>query len=458
MPMSRTLDRQTSTLADAFVAGETSRRAFIARLLALGLTPSAAGAILAVYTPDNSALAAPSRDVDFSGDIRFMIGPWTDKEIEHHKTIAAAFNQLHPDVNFSFKLFSWETSGTEIDTSLADGAHDIYYFGEGGYLARTQQKDGFEDLTARINDPAFAEEKAKYLYWDRIEAYGPKLIGLPICWHVEDALFVNMDMVKAAGFDETFVNDAGTFTDCVTKMTKGKDVYGLGIGMQLGGFAEWYQRARAAGGSYLSADLSQPAINTPEVVQATQQLVDFFKQGIAPPQGTYDYNTAPDAFIAGKLATYSSDLTIAAVLMGKPQPPAFEWAILPWPPGVKTRVNFNDIGLYAMSSKTKNKDLAWEVLKWWTNGEQSAYWTDVSGTYPARSDAADKGYGKTGAPQLAASFDQFQTYSVGPEPFAQWGTIEGEAEAQIARAYGGEISAEDAVKNVEQIVQQEVSG
>ena len=129
-----------------------------------------------------------------------------------------------------------------------------------------EQKDGFEDLTARINDPAFADEKAKYLYWDRIEAYGPKLIGLPICWHVEDALFVNMDMVKAAGFDETFVDDWDTFVDCVTKMTKGSDTYGLGIGMQLGGFGEWYQRARAAGGSYLNADLSAPAINTPDVV------------------------------------------------------------------------------------------------------------------------------------------------------------------------------------------------
>jgi multiple sugar transport system substrate-binding protein len=455
MPMNQTLDRQTSDLADAFTAGSISRRTFISRLLALGLAPSAAGAILAAAT---SPLGAAAQGTDFKGDVRFMIGPWTDQEVDHQKTIAAAFNQLHPDVKFSFKLFSWDTASTEVDASLAEGAHDIYYFGEGGYLARVEQKDGFEDLTSRINDPAFAAEKAKYLYWDRIEAYGPKLIGLPICWHVEDALFVNMEMVRAAGFDETFVDDWNTFVDCVTKMTKDHEVYGLGIGMQLGGFAEWYQRARAAGGSYLTADLKQPAINTPEVIEATQQLVDFFKQGIAPTQGTYDYNTAPDAFIAGKLATYSSDLTIAAVLLAKPNPPAFEWAILPYPPGSKTRVNFNDIGLYAMSSKTKDKDLAWEVLKWWTNGEQSAYWTGVSGTYPARSDAEEMGYSKNSAPELAASFDLFQKYSVGPEPFAQWDTVEGLAEAQAARAYSGEISAEDAVKNIEKIVQQEVFG
>jgi ABC-type glycerol-3-phosphate transport system substrate-binding protein len=224
--------------------------------------------------------------------------------------------------------------------------------------------------------------------------------------------------------------------------------------MQLNGFGEWYQRARAAGGRYLTEDLKQPAINTPEVIEATQQLVDFFSKGIAPPQGTYDYNTAPDAFIGGKLAIYSSDLTIAAVLLAKPNPPTFEWAVLPYPPGLKSRVNFNDIGLYAMSSKTPNKDLAWEVLKFWTNGVEGAYWTGVSGTYPARKDAAELGYDKNSAPQLAASFDEFQKYSVGPEPFAQWGTIESQAEAQAARAYSGEITAEDAVKNIEQIVQE----
>jgi ABC-type glycerol-3-phosphate transport system substrate-binding protein len=453
--MSQSLDRRTAALADAYMAGQITRRVFISRMLALGLTASAAGAVLASTIPADSALV---RQSDLSGDMRFMIGPWTDQEVEHQQTIAAAFNKLYPNVKFSFKLYSWETAPAETDASLAEGAHDIYYFGEGRYLQRVEQKDGFEDLTARINDPAFADEKAKYLYWDRIEAYGPKLIGLPICWHVEDALFVNMEMVKAAGFDETFVDDWDTFVDCVTKMTKGSDTYGLGIGMQLNGFGEWYQRARAAGGRYLTEDLSKPAINTPDVVTATQQLVDFFNKGIAPPQGTYDYNTAPDAFIAGKLATYSSDLTIAAVLLGKPNPPTFEWAVLPYPPGLESRGNFIDIGLYAMSSKTPNKDLAWEVLKFWTNGEQAAYWTGVSGTYPARSDAAEMGYDKNSAPQLAASFDLFQKYSIGPEPFAQWNTIEDQAEAQAARAYSGEISAEEAVTNIEQIVQQEVFG
>ena len=455
--MSLMRDRRTSELIDAYAAGRLSRRGFVSRLLALGLAPAVAGAVLAEAGARTASAQASSVPKDVSGEMRFMIGPWTDQEVEHQQTIAAAFNQTYPNVKFTFKLFSWDSSGPEIDASLADGSHDIYYFGEGAYLARAKQ-GAFADLTERINDPAWADEKAKYLYWDRLAAYGDKLIGLPICWHVEDALFVNLDKAKEVGHDATFVDTWDGFVDCVTKMTKGDETYGLGMGMQLGNFAEWYQRARSAGGRFLTEDLSKPAINTPDVVIETQHLVDFFQKGIAPPLGTFNYDTAPDAFIAGRLATYSSDLTIAAVLMGKPKPPAFEWAVLPWPPGVKERLSFNDIGLYGMNAKTPNPDLAWEVLKFWTSGPQGAYWTAVSGTYPARSDALDFGFAEKGVKQLADSFEQFQKFSVGPEPFLQWGTIETQAGQQAAQAYSGEISAQDAVTNIEQIVNQEVFG
>ena len=58
--MSLHLDRRTSELADAFMAGRLPRRAFVSRLLALGLTPAVAGSILALCTREIGALAAQS--------------------------------------------------------------------------------------------------------------------------------------------------------------------------------------------------------------------------------------------------------------------------------------------------------------------------------------------------------------------------------------------------------------
>ena len=469
--MDRQRERQTEDLANSYLTGRMSRRAFVTRLLALGLAPSAVAAIVAACgsssgspsaaatsaAPAGTPTAAPSlaptpTPLDLKGNVRFLVGPWSDGEVDHHKHIAQSFNALYPKVTFDFRLYQWDTASQEINTSVTEGAHDLYMTTESAY-PDYEKGQGFEDLTSRINDAGFAAEKAKYLYWDRIASYGPKLLGLPISWHVEDALFVNMDKVKEAGYDETFVNSWDTFLACVTKMTKPGQTYGMGIGIQIGGYGEWYQRLRSAGGSYLTEDLKAPNVNLPAVVEVTQQMADLFKKGIAPPLGTYGYDAAPAAFAAGKMATFSSDLAATTAL---PSPVPFAWKLLPYPPGPVSQVNFNDLTFYMMNAKSPDKDLLWEVMKWWTNGPGDAYWSDNSGTYPARTDAASEGYGTSSVPQLAEALPLYQKYAVGLENFAQWGDVEGLAEAAIQDCYSGKSTAAEAVASVEKIVKQEV--
>jgi ABC-type glycerol-3-phosphate transport system substrate-binding protein len=449
--MGDAIERRTTELVDAFLAGRMSRRTFIRGLLALGLSAGTAGAILA-----NASRASAQVASDVAGTVRFYIGPWTADEVANHEVIAEGFRALYPNVDFTFDLYDWGTQSEQTNASLAEGAHDIYYFGEAQLVSRLEQEDGFADITERVNDPAWAEEKAKYLYWDRIDRYGPKLIGLPISWHVEDALFVNMDRLVEAGYGPEFVESWDTFVDAIAKMTKGTDTYGAGLGMQINGFGEWYQRLRSAGGSYLTPDLSAPNVVTPDVALATQQMADLFTNGYAPPLGTFDYNTGPGAFAGGRLATYSSDLTVGPWLASMDPAVPFEWAILPMPPGPVDRLQFNDIGFYAMSSRTPDQDLAWEVLKWWTNPENGAFWTGKSGTYSARADALEHGYTDHALPQLAAVFDQFQAQGVGPEPFKGFQQVEDQAEAQVKRIYAGEIGVDEALANIEAIVVSDV--
>ncbi len=465
------VERRTTNLADAYLTGRMSRRTFVTRLMALGLAPTAVAAIVAACgssattppaatgtpvtgptaTPATGPTASPS-PLDLSGKVRFYVGPWSDQEVAHHQHIAAAFTALYPKVSFEIDLYDWSTATQQINTSVTEGAHDIYMTTESSYPT-FEASTGFTDLTSRINDPAFASEKAKYLYMDRIASYGPKILGLPISWHVEDAMFVNMDMVKAAGYDETFADTWDGFLACITKMTVPGKTYGFGIGIQIGGYAEWYQRLRAAGGSYLTPDLKAPNVNLPDVVTVTQQFADLFKQKIAPPLGAYTYDNAPAAFAAGKMAIYSSDLATSTVL---PNPVPFNWALAAYPPGPVSRVNFNDLSIYMVNAQSSDQDLMWEVVKWWTNGADDAYWADNSGTYPARTDAAQLGYGTNAAPQLGAALTDFQKYAVGLENFAQWSDVENLAEAEIQNCYGGKESAADAVANVEKIVKQEV--
>src|SRR5215471_4505153 len=168
--MTRHLQQNTRVLAEAYLSGKISRRGFVARLLGLGLAAPLVAGIAAELEP---ARAADT----LKGKVRFLVGPWSDGEVDHQKHIAAGFTALHPDVTFDFRLYQWDTAAQEITTSVAEGAHDIYVTTESSY-PDYESGNGFADLTARISDPGFATEKAKYLYWDRTQAYG-KILGLP---------------------------------------------------------------------------------------------------------------------------------------------------------------------------------------------------------------------------------------------------------------------------------------
>jgi multiple sugar transport system substrate-binding protein len=446
------IDRQTDGLAESYLKGGLSRRAFVTRLLALGLAPGAVASVVAACSnPSPSASSSNAAPGELAGNVRFLVGPWSNQEVAHQQHTAKAFQALHPKVTFSFRLYDWGSAGQQINTSVIEGAQDIYMTTESSY-PDYEAHNTFVDLAPRVNASSFAAEKAKYLYMDRIESYGPKILGLPISWHVEDAMFVNMDMVNAAGFDETFADTWPTFLEAVTKMTKPGKTYGFGIGIQIGGYAEWYQRLRAAGGSYLTPDHKTVNVNHPDVVLATQQFADLFKKGIAPPLGTYTYDDAPAAFAAGRMAIYSSDLATTTTL---PKKVPFNWKLLPYPPGPVSRVNFNDLSLYMINPQSSDQDLMWEVLKWWTSGPNDAYWAGNSGTYPARVDAPNYGYSKWAAPQMGEAFASFKKYAVGLENFPQWADVENAAEAEIQNCYGGKETAQQAVENVAKLVQQQ---
>ena len=440
--MTRKLSGETQALADAFASGRMSRRTFVTGLLGLGVSATTIAGLVADIDPAAAA-------TDFKGTVRFMVGPWSTEEVAIHKKIGEGFTALHPDVSFEFRIYEWDTDDQEINTSAAAGAHDIYMITESAY-PDYEVNDAFVELTSRINDPAFAEEKAKYLYFDRTLGFGPRLMGLPISFHVESALFVNMDMVNAAGYDETFADSWDTFRDCLAKMNKPGEVYPIALGVQP--YGEWYQVLRAAGGSFLTPDLSTPNVNLPEVVDATARMASLFTDKLATPLGTYNYDNGPAALAAGKIAILSLDVAGSTVLN---KLPPFNWKLIPNPPQAAGRMNFNDITYYMINSKSPNTDLMWEVAKWWTTSKNDAYWADNSGTYPARVDALDNGYGTNASPQLAEALPAYQKFSVGLENFPGWASVETLSQTEIQRCFSGDVSAEEAIANVEAIVKQE---
>jgi ABC-type glycerol-3-phosphate transport system substrate-binding protein len=436
------------------MSGAITRRAFVLGLLAAGLSVGTAGALLSSATRAAAEPGCTALDPNVSGEIRFLTGPFTDREMEVQETIAAAFNAKYPNVTFSFTLFDWYTSPTDIQTSLLDGAHDLYYLGEADAMLFGAEDTNFLDIGPYANASCFAEEKANYHALERLWKLTPKPTALPFLWFQESGLFVNLDKVKSVGFDETFVDSWDSFAAALLAMTDpAKDEYGIALDAHP--WVEWYGRMRSAGGSYLDADRTGPAVNTPQVVQGTQDMVDLFlKDKSSAPLGKYDYTTAQDAFAAGKIAAFGMDSSVAAAMMRRDLP--FEWIMKPWPPGPVARHSVLNTGSYAIGKKTPNPDLAWEVLKFWTSGEQGAFYSGTASNYPSNETAYDPAYGwqELAAPQLIAVRPELEEQGVWMEEFTEFGLVNNRAYPQIQRAYTGEISAEEAVKNVEAIVKE----
>jgi len=80
--MNRRLNRDICTLAEAHIAGRLSRRSFVTRLLGLGLSASAVASIAAEFRPAHAA-------TNLKGNVRFLVGPWSPREVDVHKKIAA---------------------------------------------------------------------------------------------------------------------------------------------------------------------------------------------------------------------------------------------------------------------------------------------------------------------------------------------------------------------------------
>jgi multiple sugar transport system substrate-binding protein len=441
------------------------------RLLALGMTAPAASLVLAACssqstsptpggssaapaTPaasgDATACATPPKDI--AAEIRLLTGPFTENEIEVQEGIAAKFKEQYPNVTFTFKLFDWYTSRTEVQTSLAEGAHDIYYLGEGDIVFYSADESALLDISKYVNDPCFAADRAQITGIDRILGMSPYPVAVPYLWFPENALYVNMDKLRAAGFDETFTNSWQTFVDAAVKMTDpAKDEFG--VALSLHNYVEWYGRLRSAGTDWVTPDLSAPAVNTPEAIQATQDMVDLFlTHKAAPPLGQYDYTTGIDAFAGGKFGMVGYDASVAGVLARRQVP--FEWQLRAWPPGPVTRATMLNTSSFGIGQKTPNADLAWEVVKFWTSPEVTAEYAGSTGYFPSHQGAFGPTYDALIPPQLPAARDELVEFGVYMLEIPEAPDMNARATPQIERAYAGEISAQEAIQNVEAIVKE----
>ena len=229
--------------------------------------------------------------------------------------IADAFTAANPDIKVSIETVPYADYFTKLQTAVAGGtaadAFELNYenfvtYAANGALAELGGVDGSVYKESLLT--AFARDGKQY--------------GLPESFS-DVVLFYNADLFKAAGLgtptaDWTWADEAAA----AQKLTdKSKKVWG---DYQPVSFHEFYKALAQTGGSFLNADGTATAFNSPEGIRAAEWLVG--KQGKVMPTaadgaGTPDWDTKQVK--NGKLAMWHSGIWMFDGLKDVP----FAWDI-----------------------------------------------------------------------------------------------------------------------------------
>jgi ABC-type glycerol-3-phosphate transport system substrate-binding protein len=393
--------------------GLIGRREFLQRAMALGLSLPAAGALLAACgggggggeaapppappaETGGASAGGTSGAPDLEGvTISFGKAPHGEKEIDLFKQWLAPFEEA-TGAKVEHTVVPWDQLEAQYTAAFSgDKPFDVTYqvsthltlFGTRGY---------FEDLTNWITRPDFKD------YTDNTpqaiidpSIYQGKLYGAPFIIGTI-VMFANQDMIEGAGLAVPTTTDE---LITVGKALTTSDVWGFYTPTTVKDFG-WYfnlQNVHNAGGDIVSDDLASATINSQPVIDATQWATDIIQtHKIQPPVGAYDREGGIELFKAGKLALIL-DEPLRTVPFQEAKLP-FKWDIyLPvgWPGGGQT--TFSTTGHWVMAAKSKNKDAAWELIKFLSSHDFSLEYNLEYGFVPVRGDVDVSG----GDPLLA---------------------------------------------------------
>jgi multiple sugar transport system substrate-binding protein len=140
----------------------------------------------------------------------------------------------------------------------------------------------------------------------------------------------------------------------------------------------------AQGGSLLSVDNSESAIDGAESKAAVQWYLDLFKEGLGKSATELGDATCREALGKGDVAIAFEGGGLKGAMDAFPR---IKWQFAEMPTGRSgQKVTINDTAAYGIGVDSKNQDQAWVLMQYLTGPEGMAKWTEGGVALPSRSD------------------------------------------------------------------------
>lgn len=195
-------------------------------------------------------------------------------------------------------------------------------------------------------------------------------------------LYVNKDILKENGIlYKEKINSLKELQDIAQKLTT-KDYFGIN-------FEEnslyWLYFVAANGGGVISSDKKQVLLNSEKTIEAINMYSDFVnKYHIAPNISEIGSMTTAQMFINGKIAMYLGGRWMCPKFK---ETINFNWDIIEFPSSKENPVYVDSSG-WAISKKSKKKELAVKLIKYLSSEQISEKFTQSGLIVPARIDVA----------------------------------------------------------------------
>jgi multiple sugar transport system substrate-binding protein len=404
--------------------GGMSRRAFLSRAAALGMTGGAIASVLSacgggqreaqtaegqaaegggqglgkIYTQDaakklNDSLTWPEVAVtEPSSEVTLTVShAWDASFWPRQQQFDKFFMERHPNIKITAENTPFADYLQKYLTQVAGGtAPDVMYC-QFAWAQNFIQRGLFlpvDDYIAKQSDFDLEDfTKSSLVYYES----GGQLFGVAYdCGPI--MLFYNKDIFDKGGVE--YPTSSWTMDDmreAIIKLTSGsgrEKVFGLyDIPYPGGDFTPTY--LAPFGGRFVDDAENQAVLDQPESVEAAKWWMDLYLENKAMPSPSDEQAIGEDlnAFTVGRAAMSGQGSWATPGLLEQAD---FKWAIADWPKGPEAQSTAAVGSCYAIVEQSPNKDAAWIYLnEYLSTAGQTFMWASTGRGSPARNSAWD---------------------------------------------------------------------
>ncbi|KQW49085.1 ABC transporter substrate-binding protein [Nocardioides sp. Root1257] len=352
-----------------------------------------------------------------------------------------AFEDANPDADVKVTAVPWESAHDKISTAIAAGK------GPDVSLIGTTWMGEFAEAGGLMPTPEGLVDEADYFpgAWQSTEVGGTSY-GVP--WYVETrVLFYRKDLAKKAGWAEapTSWDDLKKFAEDLK--SKGGAKYGLNLQPgQTGSWQSYLPFAWSDGATLTNDDGTEYTIDSPEMAEALDYYTSYFDDGLSMTR-TLDPGELEGGFADGSIGSFISGPWHTGLVEDAGLDDS-QYAVAPLPgkdDGMGT--SFVGGGDLAVFKDTDNADGAWKFVQWLSQPDVQQDFYDEVGDLPSVQSAWDTGELSTD-PQLKVFGEQLKE-AQSPPAVPTWEQVAASIDGLVEQASRGDLSGEDAVKQMQ---------